>query len=380
MVPITRRRSNRSRPFARLQALVAIMALGIALEAAPQALESFSDPAEAWGSGVEAALERAYRECLKTYIIDGQVMTLRMPFAQNNERSEIAGADLEIVGGGKADPALIWESIDGLLESADFSSYIELLGDGRDKVIVFDLPSRSWTASRDIFDIARMKAGAYRGLPHRPYVLSSGSGALPTDVYNYLYCVGRIGMDCSGFVWHALSSTARAGGLDLGRALGKALRAPRGADSSLFAGTSFFDSRSPELIRVEDRISSLRPGDIMLFRGDDGTAVHSAVVQSVDLSAGRVRYLQCTDEAPPMERGVHESFILFDPAAPHTSLKDPSLKWSQARFPPFTGERPSAFSGDGERYRAFPEFGGGKVVRLRAMAAPIRRLNAAPGR
>jgi hypothetical protein len=187
-------------------------------------------------------------------------------------------------------------------------------------------------------------------------------------------------MDCSGFVWHVLSSTARAGGLDLGRVLRQALRAPRGADPSLFVGTAFFDSRSTELVQVRDQVRNLQPADVILFRGEDGAAVHSAVIQSVDLAAGVIRYLQCTDEAPPDERGVHESFIRFDPGRPELSLKDASLSWSQSRFPPFAGERASAFSNDGERYRAFPELGGGKVVRLKAMAAPLRRISSGAGR
>lgn len=357
-----------------------VRALPTAAETAELAsLEAFADPAELWGAGVGAVMERAYRECFKTYIVDGQVMTLRMPFAQNNERAEIAGADLEIIGGGKADPASLWVQIDGIVDTADFKAFVTLLGDGRDKVIIYDLPSRQWSVSTDLFDIARMKAGAYRGLPHKPYVLSTGAGVRATDIYDYLYCIGRIGMDCSGFVWHILESTARAGGLDLGKSLRLALRVPRGAAPSLYVGTRFFDSKSAELLQVQDKLRNLQPGDVILFRGSDGVAVHSAVIQSVDLASGVIRYLQSTDEAPPSERGVHDSFIRFDPAKPELSLKDPSLIWSQGRFPPFSGERASPFSGDGERYRAYPEFGGGKVVRLKAMAAPIRRIKALAG-
>jgi hypothetical protein len=344
------------------------------------AFANFSDPSELWGTGVESVMEKAYRDCFRTYILGGRVLTLRMPFAQNNEREELADTDLAIEGGGKADPLLLWDQIDHLLESADFKAYMAALGDGREKVIIFDLSSRSWSLSRDLFDIARMKAGAYRGLPHRPYVYTDGRGIEATDIYNYLYCIGRLGMDCSGFVWHILSATAKAGGLDLGRTLSRALRVPRGADPALYAGTSFFDSRSTELIQVKDELRNLLPGDVILFRGIDGVAVHSAVIQSVDLAGGTIRYLQSTDEAPLAERGVHDSYIHFDPARPELSLKDPSLQWTQKRFPPFPGERASPFSEDGERYRAYPEFGAGKVVRLKAMAAPIKRINARAGR
>jgi hypothetical protein len=344
------------------------------------AFTSFADPAELWGTGVESVIERAYRDCFRTYILGGRVLTLRMPFAQNNEREELADTDLAIEGGGKADPLLLWDQIDHLLESEDFRAYMAALSDGREKVIIFDLSSRSWSLSRDLFDIARMKAGAYRGLPHRPYVYTSGRGIEATDIYNYLYCIGRLGMDCSGFVWHILSATAKAGGLDLGRTLSRALRVPRGADPALYAGTSFFDSRSTELIQVKDELRNLLPGDVILFRDDKGRAVHSAVIQSVDFTNGTIRYLQSTDEAPLAERGVHDSYIHFDPARPELSLKDPSLQWTQKRFPPFPGERASPFSEDGERYRAYPEFGAGKVVRLKALAAPIKRINAKAGR
>jgi hypothetical protein len=355
--------------------------VGIADEPAPwdsRAFSAFSDPYQVWGPGIEGVLEAAFRACFKTYILGGRVMTLRMPFAQNDERAELSDSELKIHGNGKGDPIALWDEIDLILQSEDFERYRSQLVSGRELVVVFDLPTRAWSVSRDLFDIARMKAGAYRGLPHRPYVLSDGLGLRETDVYNYLYCIGRLGMDCSGFVWHALSFAAKAGAVNLGSVLARAMRVPRGADPSLYAGTSFFDSRSAELTQVKDELRNLRPADIILFRGSDGSAVHSAVIQSVDLRSGFIRYLQSTDEAPPEERGVHESYIRFDPAHPERSLRDSSLEWTQKRFPPFPGEKPSAFSDDGERYRAFPELGGGKVVRVKAMAAPIRKINAAP--
>ena len=197
---------------------------------AEASLETFSDPVELWGSGIEAVIEGAYRECFRTFILGGRIMTLRMPFAQNNERAELAGADLDILGGGKADPAGLWDAIEALLRLDDFALYAALLSDGREKVLIFDLASRGWSASYDLFDIARMKAGAYRGLPHKPYVLSSGKGMQATDIYNYLFCVGRLGMDCSGFAWHILKAIGLASGVDLERQLARTLRVPRGAD------------------------------------------------------------------------------------------------------------------------------------------------------
>jgi hypothetical protein len=243
-----------------------------------------------------------------------------------------------------------------------------VLSDGREKVIIFDLPSQSWTASRELFDIARMKAGSYQGLPHRPYVLVSGQGLEETDVYNYLYCVGLVGMDCSGFVWHILSYAASQRGIDLGRVLQRTLGVRAGDNPSRYVGTVFFNSQSSEVLAVRDEIRNLRPLDIILFRGQDGDISHSAIIQSIDFSSGIIRYLQNTDEAPLAERGAHESYIRFDPALPQTRLSDPSLQWTQRRYAPFPGERPSAFSDDGERYRAYPELGGGRVVRLRVFS------------
>ncbi|GHU84933.1 hypothetical protein FACS189473_3270 [Spirochaetia bacterium] len=331
-------------------------------------IAAFSDPTRIWGPGVESVIEVAYRQSFKTYIIGGKVMNLRMPFAENNERAELADQGWEFLGGGKADPPFLWEAIAEILKSEDFLAYTETLADGREKVIIFDIPTQTWTASLDLFDIARMKAGAYRGLPHRPYVLVSGRGIEETDVYNYLYCVGWAGMDCSGFVWYVLSHIARTVGTDLGQTLRRALGVPRNHNPSWYVGTKFFSSNSREIITIKDEIRNLKPADILLFRGADGSMVHSAIIQSVNFSTGLIRYLQSTDEAPLTERGVHESYIHFDPAAPEVSLSDPSITWSQSRYPPFPGERASPFSNDGDRYRAFADKGGGKVVRLRLMA------------
>ncbi|MDR0497871.1 MAG: peptidoglycan endopeptidase [Treponema sp.] len=338
-------------------------------------LSAFSDPGRIWGSGVERVIEEAYRLCFQTRILGGKVMNLRMPFAQDNERDKLTEGDWGFLGGGKGNPAFLWRKINELLDSEDFKTYTETLTDGREKVIIFDLPSQSWTTSRDLFDIARMKAGSYQGLLHRPYVLTSSRGLEDTDVYNYIYCVGLIGMDCSGFVWHIQSYIAAAGGIDLGRTLARTLGARSGEDPSMYAGTGFFNSSNSQVIPVKDEIRNLRPGDILLFRAGDGGMSHSAVIQSVDFSAGTIRYIQCTDEAPLSERGVHESFISFNPAATAVSLSSPSLTWTQSRYPPFPGERASPFSDDGKRYRAYPELGGGRVVRLRAVSEVIERIN-----
>lgn len=337
-------------------------------------LEAFSDPARLWGNGAERLIEEAYRACFKTRIIGGKVMNLRMPFAENNERDLLSETGWEYLGGGKGNPDMLWPAIEAVLDSEDFALYARTLSDGQEQVIIFDIPGQSWQSSRDLFDIARMKAGSYRGLPHRPYVFAGGKGIEETDVYNYLYCIGLVGMDCSGFVWHVQSYIAKQGKLDLGRALSRSLGVRKGGDPAWYVGTKFFDSKSTHIIPVEDTINNLRPADIILFRGSDGAMAHSAVIQSIDFSKGIIRYLQSTDEAPLSERGVHESFIHFDPAQPEISLSDPSLNWTQQRQAPFPGEKPSPFSDDGRRYRAFSELGGGRVVRLRLVDQVIGKL------
>jgi hypothetical protein len=374
--PCPRRLLRRSVPLcAFLFSLLSAAVSGLLPAAETDQIAAFSDPARIWGNGVERVIEEAYRLCFRTRIIGGRVMNLRMPFAENNERDLLIDTGWEFLGGGKGNPAMLWPVIESLIDSEDFAEYTAALSDGREQVIIFDIPVQSWRSSRDLFDIARMKAGSYRGLPHRPYVLALGQGVEDTDVYNYLYCVGLAGMDCSGFVWHVLSYIGRAGGLDLGGTLSRALGVPRGGDPSWYAGTSFFNSGSSQLVSVKDEIRRLRPADIILFRSADGAMSHSAVIQSLDFSRGLIRYLQCTDEAPLRERGVHESFISFDPARPDLSLGDASLVWSQKRYAPFPGEKDSPFSDDGERYRAFPEQGGGRVVRIRVLQPVIERLS-----
>jgi hypothetical protein len=160
--------------------------------------------------------------------------------------------------------------------------------------------------------------------------------------------------------------------MDLGRTLGFTPRITGEGETVYSVGTWFFNGGHGEFRGVIDEVERLRPADILLFRGADGQMAHSAIIQSIDFSAGSIRYLQCTDEAPPEERGVHDSFIHFDPRRRKARLGDPSLIWTQSRYPPFAGERSSPFSDDGQRWRAF---GGGRVVRLRTLEGIISRIN-----
>jgi hypothetical protein len=357
------------------KAILLLFAITQICSAQTDHLTSFSDPARLWGNGIERVIEEAFRKCFRTRIIDGRIMNIRLPFAENNERDILLEKGWDFFEGGKASPDVLWPLIEGILDSKSFSEYISALSSGREKVFIFDIPGKRWSISEDLFDIARMKAGSYRGLPHRPYILNSGRGAQESDVYNYLYCIGHLGLDCSGFVWYILSFIGQQGGIDLGRTLSPVLGVPRGADPARFVGTSFFNSGSPQIIAVNDEIRNLRPADIILFRSADGNMAHSAVIQSVDFTRGVIRYVQCTDEAPLAERGAHDSLIYFDPANTSVSLGSTTLRWTQKRFAPFPGEKDSPFSDDGERYRAYRELGGGKVIRLRALAPAIERIN-----
>jgi cell wall-associated NlpC family hydrolase len=337
----------------------------------PSPLAVLSDVGRLYGTGVEARIEEAYRLCFRAEIIDGQVMNLRLPFAQNHERETLAGSQWEAVEKGKGDPASLWLAAEEALASEDFRRYTEALNGRRETIVIFDIASQSWSLSRDMYEISRLRAGAYVQTPHKPHVLVNGRGARVEDVYNYLYCVARVGIDCSGFVWQALSYTAEKAGVDLAARLSRAMGAPSG-QGAYYAGTSFYNSGSGELEAVADAVGNLRAGDIMLFCDEEGEAIHSALIQSVDLAAGRIRYLQSTDEAPAEERGVHESFISFDPSHPELSLQDPSLIWSQQRRPPFQGESESPYTDDGQRFRAYG--GNGRVVRLKLMAEVAEAL------
>ncbi len=319
---------------------------------------------------LEGAIDDGYRSCFKDYRIEGRHLLLRIPFGENGERSEEGVFAQEIFLGGKAEPQEIWREIDSLLASDDFTLYAQGVSLPGAKAIVFGIDRSGWSISIDPQDAGPLAGGPYPGSRTEVHVLKRDQELNTEDVYNYLYCIGAVGMDCSGFVYNMQKSLARGLGADLDGIVGKSLRTPP-EEVPRIMGLWYFDPANGQAESVDDTISNLRPGDIFLFRGRRGEFRHSAVIQSIDLEEGTIRYLQCTDWAPQQERGVHESFIYFDPANPAVSLRDQSIRWTQAVLPAFRGEPGLRYwKDDGDRYRTSWPTGQSLVVRLKL----VRRL------
>jgi hypothetical protein len=212
---------------------------------------------------------------------------------------------------------------------------------------------------------------SYPGTPTRIFVRKGAAEVSEADVYNYLYAVATVGVDCSGFVYHVLESIAGSLGKNLDLAFSRSLRtAPREVRGRV--GLWFFDPANGYTVAVPDRIDALRPGDLILFRGSDGRLKHSAAIQSIDLAGGVIRYVQSTDWALEPERGVHESLIRFDPARPGVSLRHYSVRWLQQVRPPFEGEEePRDWLTDRDRYLWYTAAGGSLVVRMRFLSEAI---------
>ena len=98
------------------------------------------------------------------------------------------------------------------------------------------------------------------------------------------------------------------------------------------------------------------------------------MIQSVDLEAGIIRYVQSTDWALEEDRGVHSSIIRFDPDRAGQGLRHYSVKWLQQVRPPFDGEmEPRDWRTDADRYMWYTEAGGSMVVRFRLLSDALRR-------
>lgn len=324
---------------------------------------------------VERLIDTAYRSHFRAYRIAGRMMPLRMPFGMNGEREGTPGYKQEFVFSGKGSPEELWPVIDAVVASDGFKAYVARLLEPREQVIIFDLESRSWTVSYDWKLIELMEKGPYPGTEVRVHVLRFGGHVSEADVYNYLYAVAGVGVDCAGFVYTAAKTVMLGLGVDADREYGRAWGvAP--ARAAQYAGLSLYDPRNGYTEAASERIEDLRPGDLILFRGSDGFFKHSAMVQSIDLEQGTLRYVQATDWAPEDERGVHDSIIRFD--NPKATLRDPSLKWMQQVRPPFRGEvEPRYWRTDGHRYFWYPADQGSVVARLRLLKAALQR--AEPG-
>lgn len=314
---------------------------------------------------LESVIEAAYQRCFKTYEIAGRSMTIRMPFGYNYERYY----NQRFYLGGKGDPEQLWAKIDLVLGSEEFNDYVTGLQQPDEKAIHFNLPEKTFSMSFDKGLIKDLKEGRYPGSKSQIYVLKEDSNVSQDDVYDFFYCIGEVGMDCSGFVYYIQKSIAAAYDVDLNQILAEILYTS-GSNEMEFCpemvpqsiGTWFYNPNGYNAEGVDDKIKNLRPGDIILFRGRQGIFRHSAVIQSIEFETGRIRYYQCTDWAPRSERGVHESFIHFYPSNLEISLKDKSVEWTQEVCDAFIGEHETGdWRNDGDRYRAY---GGGVVVRL----------------
>ena len=320
---------------------------------------------------VEGLIDATFQEYFRGYSIGGRILTVRMPFALNGEREDGRGYSQDFFLDGKGTPARLWPYIDAVLASRGFTGYAEKIGSPGEKVVAFSLPRRSYQVHTSGPLLEALDQDSYPGTPTRIFVPRNGEPLSETDVYNYLYAVARVGVDCSGFTYYVLESVARAYGIELDQVLGGLLRVPpRGVRGRI--GLWFLDPAQGYTEGVADRIEELRPADLILFRGSDGSFKHSAIIQSIDLEKGIIRYLQSTDWATEIERGVHQSIIRFDPSRLGESLDHYSVRWLQQVRPPFPGERePRNWRTDRDRYLWYPEAGGSRVVRLRLLASAL---------
>jgi len=324
-------------------------------------------------SKVEQLIQTTFRKYFSTYRIAGKSLTLRMPFGLNDERQGGPGYSQVFYLGGKGTPEQLWPHIDSVLASQEFAAYVNAIISPGNKVILFELERQAYSLSGDQDLFESLRRGSYLGTPTRILVYRNTTELAEADVYNYLYAVASVGVDCSGFTFHIHDSIAQAYGMDMSKMLGEKWRISPGQVGRR-VGLWFYDPASGYTETLDDRIENLRPADIILFRGSDGRLKHSAVIQSIDWEKGLIRYVQCTDWAVEPERGVHQSEILFDPSRPQVSLKHYSVIWTQQVRPPFGGElEPRDWLTDRDRYAWYPEAGGSLIVRLQYLAAIFQK-------
>jgi hypothetical protein len=324
-------------------------------------------------SKVEQLVDTTFRRYFRSYRIAGKSLTLRMPFGLNDERQSGPGYSQVFYLGGKGTPEQLWPYIDSVLASQEFAEYVNAIISPGNKVILLELERRVYSLSRDQDLFESLRRGSYLGTPTRIFVRRNTTELSEADVYNYLYAVASVGVDCSGFTFNIHDSIARAYGKDINTMLGERWGITPGQVGSR-VGLWFYDPANGYTETLDDRIENLRPADIILFRGSDGRLKHSAVIQSIDWEKGLIRYVQCTDWAVEPERGVHQSEILFDPSRPQVSLKHYSVIWTQQVRPPFDGElEPRDWLTDRDRYAWYPAAGGSLIVRLQYLAATFQK-------
>jgi hypothetical protein len=316
------------------------------------------------GIDTEQAINDKFQEYFKTYTIEGEDIALNMPFGENGERSKDSDYNQTFYYSGKGDPSDLWNIIDRVVESSRFMEYVSEVKKEGEKVVIFDLKKKKFDISIVKSLISQVKNGKYPGNDSLVYVYKKDNFLEKEDVYNYLYCIEGVGVDCSGFVYKIQKQIAAERGINLDQILAGKLGV-NPSKLSFYVGTTIYNPERGYTEIIEDRIDNIRSGDIILFRGKEGEIKHSAVIQSVDKNNGIIRYLQCTDWAPQEERGVHESLITFNPENPSISLKDKSLVWNQEIKPTFIGEQAISWKNDGDRYRAYREYGGGMIVRFK---------------
>jgi hypothetical protein len=314
---------------------------------------------------VESIIERTYQSYSREIVIGGRKFLLRIPFGQCAERFP----SQEIFMGGKGDPENLWKKIGKLLNEPNFVRYQEELSKPGEKLVLFNLLQSSYQIFFDKQEIETIKT-QFKGNELYPYEIKEISSLSEIDIYNYLYCLGRIGIDCAGFSFRFPRAIALQHGVDLYEELGKEWGI-KPENVPLNIGTWYYNHWNTE--RVDDKIINLRPGDLILFPDRRRPVVHSAVIQSIDFQKGRVRYVQCTDWVfNREERGPHDSEIVFYPSFSEKSLSDSFLIWTQKLGPVFEGETcPYGNENDGFRYRLPPYRG--KVVRLKRVAELLKK-------
>lgn len=310
---------------------------------------------------VESVVERAYRLYFREYVLGGKRVLLRIPFGQYAERFD----GQNIFGGGKGEPEKLWVKIEELLKDESFAQYQEALSQPGRKLIHFNLPGRTYQMFFGEEQVGKLKV-RLKGNELYPYEVKEDSQLSEIDIYNFLYCLGRVGVDCSGFSFYLQRYIGLEYGVDLCEEIGKRWRVPP-ERVPLYIGTWYYNPKCGNTERVDDKIINLRAGDLILFPARRWENSHSAVICSINLKAGAVRYVQDTDWVfDRKERGPHASAVYFDPSQPEKSLSDPSLTWTQELGPVFESET-CPYGNETDRFRYLLPPYKGKVVRLKRM-------------